>query len=84
VWSFSSWQSEGSVRLLEVRQRIAAQVDELELRVGSPRGGVEYRPRDLLAVAIAAGASDNDSDPTNDVLAFPIREGEIDFAARHR
>jgi hypothetical protein len=80
VWSFSSWQSEGSVRLL----RIAAQVDELELRVGSPRGGVEYRPHDLLAVAVVAGASDNDSDPTNDVLAFPIRGGEIDFAARHR
>jgi hypothetical protein len=63
MWSFSSWQSEGSVRLLEVRQRIAAQVDELELRIGSPRGAVEYRPRDLLAVAVVAGASENDSDP---------------------
>ena len=53
-----------SVRLVEVRERVVAEVDELKLRVRSLRGDVEDPPRDLLAVAVRAGTSENYSDPT--------------------
>jgi hypothetical protein len=73
-----------SVRLVEVRQRVVAQVDELELRVSSRFGGIEDPPRDLLPVAIGAGASENDSDPTHCMLSFESSRSRNDFAARHR
>ena len=39
-------------RLVEVRQRVVAQVDELELGVVAARGDVEHPAGDLLAVAV--------------------------------
>ena len=50
-------------RLVEVRQRVVAQVDQLELRVAAARGDVEHPLRDLLAVPVGAGAAEDDADP---------------------
>src|SRR5262245_14237708 len=53
--------------LVEVRQRMGEQVDELELSVRALRGDVEDPARDLLAVPVRAGAAEDDADLGHDV-----------------
>jgi hypothetical protein len=53
----------GRQRLVQVRQRVVAQVDELELGVAAARGVVVDPPGHLLAVAVGAGAAEDDADP---------------------
>ena len=53
----------GRQRLVQVRQRVVAQVDELELGVAAARGDVVDPRGDLLAVAVGTGAAEDDADP---------------------
>src|SRR6202044_2358358 len=59
----------GRQRLVQVRQRVVAEVDELELGVASKRRVVVHPPGDLLAVAIGAGAAEDDADPDHETAS---------------
>jgi hypothetical protein len=48
--------------LIKVRQRIVAEVNELDLHVRPLRSDREDPPGDLLSVAVGAGASEDDPD----------------------
>ncbi len=50
-------------RLIEVRQRVVAQVNQLELGIAAARCHVIDPRGDLLAVAVGADAAEDDADP---------------------
>jgi hypothetical protein len=50
-------------RLIQVRQRVVTQVNQLELGVAAARRHVIDPPGGLFAVAVGAGAAEDDADP---------------------
>jgi hypothetical protein len=67
------WAIDGGTGLVEVRQLVVEQVDQLELRVGALRGHLEDPLGDGFAVAARAGAAEDDADLGHDGYVKRIR-----------
>src|SRR6266567_1355668 len=58
----------GRQRFVQVRERVVAQVEEFEVGVAATRGSLQYPVGDLLAVAVGAGAAQDDPDSAHCAL----------------
>ena len=55
-------------RFVQVRERVVAQVEELEAGVVATRRNLQHPVGDLLAVAVGAGAAQDDPDSVHGSL----------------
>src|SRR5438876_11479516 len=55
-------------RFVQVRERVVAQVEEFEVGVVAARGSLQHPAGDLLAVAVGAGAAQDDPDSAHGTL----------------
>src|SRR5207249_11584546 len=58
----------GRQRFVQVRERVVAQVEEFEVGVAAARGNLQHPVGDLLAVAVGAGAAQDDPDSAHGAL----------------
>src|SRR5712691_12055402 len=62
----------GRQRFVQVRERVVAQVEEFEVGVAATRRSLQHPVGDLLAVAVGAGAAQDDPDPAHGALPCRI------------